>query len=153
MLYVGSGQDEDALKKHVTELGLNDRVIFTGRISEREKIAAVYARASLFLFPSMYDASSLVQIEAASQKTPAVFAEGAATADTVTPGVNGFVAPTDAEGFADTVALILAQPEMLKTVSLNAYRDLYRHWDDIVEHVYGRYLDICEKYEAKSQEK
>lgn len=152
MLFVGAGQDEDALKKHVADLDLNDRIIFTGRVKERELISAIYARAALFLFPSFYDASSLVQIEAASQKTPSVFAEGAATADTITPGVNGFVAPPDAEGYADTVANILADPQNLRKVSENAFADLYRSWDDIVERVYHRYLDLCERYEAKKEQ-
>lgn len=152
MLYVGSGQDEESLKQYIAETELSDRVIFTGRIRDRETLAALYARAALFLFPSLYDASSLVQIEAASQKTPTVFARGAATADTVTEGVNGFTAPADPVGFANTIETILADKERLRTVSENAYRDLYRSWDEIVDTVYGRYLDICDRFAAKQKQ-
>lgn len=38
-------------------------------VNDRELLASIYARADLFLFPSLYDASSIVQIEAALQKT------------------------------------------------------------------------------------
>jgi hypothetical protein len=38
-------------------------------VKDRELLASIYARAYLFLFPSLYDASSIVQIEAALQKT------------------------------------------------------------------------------------
>ena len=38
-------------------------------VKDRELLASIYARADLFLFPSLYDASSIVQIEAALQKT------------------------------------------------------------------------------------
>ena len=38
-------------------------------VKDRELLASIYARADLFLFPSLYDASSIVQIDAALQKT------------------------------------------------------------------------------------
>ncbi len=38
-------------------------------VKDRELLASIYARADLFLFPSLYDASSIVQIEEALQKT------------------------------------------------------------------------------------
>ena len=38
-------------------------------VKDRELLASIYARADLFLFPSLYDALSIVQIEAALQKT------------------------------------------------------------------------------------
>ena len=38
-------------------------------VKDRELLASIYERADLFLFPSLYDASSIVQIEAALQKT------------------------------------------------------------------------------------
>ena len=52
-------------------------------------------RADLFLFPSLYDASSIVQIEAASQHTPTLFLKEAATTATVTNNVNGFLEEND----------------------------------------------------------
>ena len=41
-------------------------------VKDRELLASIYARADLFLFPSLYDASSIVQIEAALQKTGSI---------------------------------------------------------------------------------
>ena len=38
-------------------------------VKDRELLASIYARADVFLFPSLYDGSSIVQIEAALQKT------------------------------------------------------------------------------------
>ena len=50
---------------------------------DRELLKSIYYRATLFLFPSLFDSSSLVQIEAASQETPTIFIEGSVTSDTV----------------------------------------------------------------------
>ena len=54
MLFVGSGQDEEELKKWITKNNMEDRIILCGRVSDRELLASYYARADLFLFPSLY---------------------------------------------------------------------------------------------------
>ena len=82
MLFVGSGQDEEELKNYIKEKEIKN-VILCGKVTDRKLLSYYYSRADLFLFPSLYDASSIVQIEAASQCTPGLFLKGAATAGTV----------------------------------------------------------------------
>ena len=84
MLFVGSGQDEEKLKELIKRNNMEKEIIMCGKVTDRELLSYYYARADLFLFPSLYDASSIVQIEAASQKTPTLFIEDAVTADTIT---------------------------------------------------------------------
>ena len=139
MLFVGRGQDEDKLAEVVREEGLSDEVVMCGLVSEREMLQNLYSRAKLFLFPSLYDANSLVQIEAACQGTPTVFIEGARTAATVKSGVNGYVSPADEESYASTIMDIMADPEGYSKVSEAARRDLYLSWDDVVREVYEDY--------------
>lgn len=91
MIFVGSGPYEPEMKHQMKKYGLSDYIHFAGKIMDRVELASYYKLANLFLFPSMYDSSSLVQIEAASQKTPTLFLKGAATADTVVENVNGFL--------------------------------------------------------------
>ena len=62
MLFVGQGQDEDKLKALITECGLDEDVVLCGLVKEKEMLEKIYSRAKLFLFPSLYDANSLVQI-------------------------------------------------------------------------------------------
>ena len=145
MLYVGSGPDEHRLKEHVEKLGLTDNVIFCGKITDREEMCKIYRRADIFLFPSLYDASSLVQIEAASQKTVSLFIKGAKTAGTITENVNGFLSENSVDSFADKIIEILSDENLLNTISENAYRDLYLSWDKAVENAYNDYLKIIEE--------
>ena len=91
MLFVGRGQDEEKLAALVQEQGLAEEVVMCGLVSEKGMLENLYSRAKLFLFPSLYDANSLVQIEAACQGTPTVSLEGARTAATVTSGVNAWI--------------------------------------------------------------
>jgi len=150
MIYVGSGPDEEKLRKYVEELGLKDDVILTGRIMDRELIKALYFRSKLFLFPSNYDANSLVQIEAASQKTPTVFIEGSATCASVTNDVNGFITAPNEEAFAEKIYEVLNDDELYEKVKENAFKDLYRSWDDCVQVAYNLYLEhIAKKKEEK----
>ena len=139
MLFVGRGQDEEKLAEVVRKEGLNDEVVMCGQVSEREMLQNLYSRARLFLFPSLYDANSLVQIEAACQGTPTVFIEGARTAATVKSGVNGYLSPADEESYARTIMDIMADPEGYSKVSEAARRDLYLSWDDVVREVYEDY--------------
>ncbi len=142
MLFAGKGQDEEKLAALVQELGLTQEVVMCG-LTDKPMLEKLYSRASLFLFPSLYDANSLVQIEAACQGTPTVFLEGARTAATVTPGVNGYVSPATEEAYAHTLLDILADKDGYARVCAAAHRDLYLSWDDVVRDVYADYLRLC----------
>ena len=145
MIFIGNGPDEDKFKEYIDELELNDKIIFTGKITDRELLAKYYAASSLFLFPSLYDASSIVQIEAASQSTPGVFLEGAATTANVTNNRNGFIIKNDVKEYANRIIEILNNKKLLDEVSNNAYKELYVNWDQQIERVYNLYLDLIKK--------
>lgn len=145
MLFVGRGKDEDALRTIIKEEGLEDEVIMCGLVSSREMLQNLYSRAKLFLFPSLYDANSLVQIEAACQGTPTIFLEGARTSASVTDGVNGYICAPGEDNYARKIIDILSDPEDYEKVSLGAQRDLYLDWDDVVKDVYEDYCRFTGK--------
>ncbi len=145
MLFVGVGQDEDKLKERIKELNLEKEVLLVGKIKDRIELASIYKRADLFLFPSVYDASSLVQIEAASQKTPGVFLKNTATSSTITDNVNGFLSDETVGAYSDKIIEVMENKGLYKKVSDNAYYDLYRSWDKAVEEIYEIYKDLIDK--------
>ena len=145
MLFVGVGQDEDKLKEIIKELNLEKEVLLVGKIEDRIELASIYKRADLFLFPSVYDASSLVQIEAASQKTPGVFLKNTATSSTITDNVNGFLSDETVGAYSDKIIEVMENKGLYKKVSDNAYYDLYRSWDKAVEEIYEIYKDLIDK--------
>ncbi len=139
MFFIGCGQDEDNLKNLIRKKHMTRYIKMCGKITDRELLASFYARSDLFLFPSLYDSSSIVQIEAASQKTPVLFIDGSATASTVTKDVNGFTAKNNISDYANAIIRILNNDKNRKIVGANAYRDLYKNWDDNIKDVYNRY--------------
>ena len=142
MFFIGCGQDEETLKKLIKKYHLEKYIIMCGKIEDRELLAYYYSRSDLFLFPSLYDASSIVQIEAASQKLPVLFIEGAATTATVTNNVNGFIVPNDLSEYANAIIKISEDDKFRKMVSENAFRDLYKNWDNTIKDVEKEYLRI-----------
>lgn len=145
MIFVGCGADEKDLRNKINAEGLKNDVIFAGLIIDRNELALHYSLADLFLFPSLYDANSLVQMEAASQKTPTVFIEGAVTAGRITDGVNGFLSPNNPAAYAQKIISIFSDEKRFHQVCENAYRDLCLSWDDAVKKAYKDYLVLIEK--------
>ena len=128
---------------------LNDVVEFTGAIYDKKLIAKYYSRADLFCFPSLYDCSSIVQIEAASQHTPTVFLRNAVTASTVTDNVNGYFADNSPEAFSEKLNEIMTDKVKLKKISDNAFNDIYITWDKLMVKVLEEYKRIIEEYKIK----
>ena len=146
MLFVGTGQDEEELKKRIAKNNLEDNVILCGKVTDRNLLACIYARSDLFLFPSYYDASSIVQIEAAAQKTPVLFLKDSAISATVTNNVNGFIEENDTKKYAERILNIFLNDELYHSVCENAYKDLYKNWDSKIEEVVGEYKILIKKY-------
>ena len=145
MLFVGSGSEENLLRDKIKETNMEKYVTICGKITNRYILECYYNRADLFLFPSIYDASSLVQIEAASQHTPTVFLRGTATSATVTENVDGFMSDNSVDDYANKIIEVMEDKELYKNVSENAFKNLYKTWDDVVNDVFKMYLDQIEK--------
>ena len=144
MLFVGDGPDKKMLLNHIDACGLNEDVLLAGKIEDIEILSACYAKATLFLFPSVYDTSSLVQIEASSLYTPSVLLKDTATAQTVTHGKNGYVCDRTPEAFAEQIVSALSNKEELKQISVNAHNDLYITWEKLGERIEERYNYLIE---------
>lgn len=150
MLFVGSGQDEEKLRERIAETEMEDRIILCGRIDDRSELASIYSRADLFLFPSLYDANSLVQIEAASQRTPTLFIGGAVTGSSVVDKVNGFLADNSVVAYAQKIIEIISDEQLCKKVSEGAFRDLYKAWDDAVAAAFNDYQRLIRQHMSKN---
>lgn len=133
MLFVGDGQDEDKLKFQTRKLGLEEKVLFLGKLTSTAELAAYYKAADLFVFPSTYDTDGLVKNEAAAFYTPTLFSEGALTASSCTDGVNGYIAPLEIGAFSDKIEAIFRDAALYQSVCENAHRSLYFHWTDVVK--------------------
>ena len=108
-LLVGEGHDRQRLEALARELGVADRVVFAGVLSDDE-IAEAYATATLYLGLSRIDNEVDVEgfgisfIEAAASGVPAVAGDSGGVRSAVRDGETGLVVPpTDVEAVTAAV--------------------------------------------------
>jgi Glycosyltransferase len=91
--------------RRLRELGLEDRVIFTGYVPD-EDLPAIYSAADLFVFPSLYEGFGLPVLEAMACGTPVVCSNTSSL-----PEVAGdaalLVDPTDVRALAGAIERVL----------------------------------------------
>lgn len=98
------------------ELGLSDRVRFTGAVSFAER-DELYRRASVFALATRYEGYGLVFDEALACGLPIVSCRTGAVPDTVPAAAGLLVPPEDADAFADALTLLLEDGQYRKTMA------------------------------------
>ena len=150
MVFVGDGNDTAALQKLIRDHRLEQQVVLAGKMTDRGQTAKVYAASDLFVFPSLYDANSLVQIEAASQGLPTLFIRGAKTASSCIEDQNAFMSDNDPAAYAQKIVDIFTDEASYNRVRTAAKRELYVTWDDSTQAVLDDYRRIIREYHEKS---
>lgn len=142
LVSVGQGPDSERLLEMTKTLGLSDNVVFTGHLADRDLLKGLYARADLFVFPSLYDTAGLVVREAAAAGTPSLLIEGSCAAEGVTDGDNGFLCKNTPEDIAACMARAL---ETAKDVGARARETIPIPWSTIAKDVLERYEMLIER--------
>ncbi len=146
MVFVGKGYAKESLIDLARQLGISNKVIFHEVVYDRELLKAIYARADVFLFPSLYDTSGLVVREAAAMKTPSILIQGSDAAVFVHDGENGFLSAEDTVSYAQTVVSALSNKEALAEIADHAQKTLCRTWEDVATEVAERYRSILNRW-------
>jgi glycogen synthase len=115
-LLVGNGKEEAALRARVAAHGLNEHVVFVGKLDDRE-LHSLYEQIDLFVHPTLYEGSSLVTLEAMVHQRPVVATATGGIPDKVFNGHNGILVPP-----GDTGALAAAIKSAIEQ------RALWPHW-------------------------
>lgn len=149
MIVIGNGADYKKYVEMINELGLSDNFIFTGSIQDRQLLSGYYLRSDLFLFPSTFDTSSLVPVEAAAHKLPTLLIKGSYTAENIIDNENGFLIEENTEKFANRILEIINNQELMKNVGENAHKTIYRTWDMVAKDVSEKYREIIKEYKQK----
>ena len=107
LMAVGKGALEAELKELANELGIAERVIFTGFVSD-EELPLHYAAADAAVSSSVHEAQCLAIMDAMACGLPAACPDGRAFVDFIKDGVNGFLCDATPEGCADAIKKCLA---------------------------------------------
>ncbi len=141
---VGDGPDRPAIEQYAKVIGLESQTVFTGTIYDREKVRAFFSVSDLFLFPSTYDTSGLVVLEAAACDCPSWLVKGSCPAEGVEDGVSGILTDETPESGAKRI-LELVRADAFKKLGKTAGEKLYFSWEESVDRAYARYEAILRK--------
>lgn len=125
---VGGGDQKRNLEHLAVELGIADRVTFTGYVTD-EELREAYHRASVLAMPSIAELQSIVTMEAMASALPVVAANAMALPHLVHDGENGYLfAPGSAEDLAAKLRKVLeASPEDYRTMKEGSLRFIAAH--------------------------
>ena len=147
MLFVGEGKSREDFETLVKQYKLSDQVKFLGKILDRDVLKSIFARADLFIFPSIYDNAPVVTREAAAVGTASLIVKGSNASEGVIHGKNGYLCENSAESVSQSILKIVSDRDALKNAGINAQQTIFRSWESIVDEVVvPKYLEIIEKY-------
>ena len=151
MIFVGTGYAAGEMKMLVKKLELEEYVHFMGVVLDRDLLRALFMRADLFLFPSVYDNAPIVVREAAATGCPSVLLEKTNAAEGVIDNYNGFLAHNDAGLYAERLFKLIADRGKIRQVGLAAQETISKGWEELVDDVYENYLEIIDRYKVKNK--
>jgi glycosyltransferase involved in cell wall biosynthesis len=115
---VGDGPLRGALEAQARQLGIADRVQFTG---ERRDIDALLRAGSMLWLTSRWEGMPNIVLEAMASGLPVIATDVGGTRELIRSGVDGFVvALGDPHPFVDHSRTLLAQPELRRRFAVAA---------------------------------
>jgi glycosyltransferase involved in cell wall biosynthesis len=146
LIIIGDGVLKSKLEKKVAKLGIQDKVIFAGRINHKELLKH-YSTTDIFLLLSSYENFSNAVLEAMSCGLPIVVTNVGGIPEVVKDGKNGFlIKPKDPVQIAEKVLLILNNRELKQKFLNNNKEEVEKYsLDNVVEKLEKIYINILSK--------
>ncbi|MBR6205392.1 MAG: glycosyltransferase [Candidatus Methanomethylophilaceae archaeon] len=116
LLIVGDGPSRPSLEALAKEVGMEDRVVFTGYIDNRDVVSA-YAASDMLVSASRFETQGLSVLEAMASGIPVACCDARAFHDIIEDGVNGFLFQGE-EDCADAIRRCLEASDEVRRNSL-----------------------------------
>ncbi|MGN1013687.1 MAG: glycosyltransferase [Clostridia bacterium] len=125
---VGEGSQREIIERKVNELGLNDFVTITGRISS-EKVKEELLSSSVFVLTSLCESFSLVLCEAMECGLPSLcFDIEVGPKEIIKSGYNGIlIQERNKEKMAEEITSLLSNEERWKELSSNSLEEVKKY--------------------------
>ena len=130
-LVITGGDDEDYKKKvmgWVDKFGLQDKVIFTGILNDREKLAA-YSGSDIFVLPSYSENFGMTVVEAMVCGLPVVISDKVGLCRVVKDKNSGIIVEANAESVYNGIKKLLEDEGLGKEIAENAKLLVKEYYD------------------------
>ncbi len=126
---VGSGEEEQAIRFHIHDLGLQNRVVLHGRKSPQE-VAKILDQSHIFFHPAISEGFCNAVIEAQSVGLPVVCSDAGGLAENIENGVTGFLFERrNALEAAEKMIQIIQNPALYESMNLAGTQRVAQHFD------------------------
>lgn len=117
LVIVGDGPDKARLEQLAKELKVEDKIIFTGALTNIENI---YNAFDIVAFPTYWEALGYIPYEAMYYEKPLVASYTGGVPEIVKDGYNGLlVPPADLKGWEEALLRLLGDKELCESLSEN----------------------------------
>ncbi len=126
------------------ELGLEDCVTFSGRVS-REELVRLYNRAQLVVSPSLYEGFGLPAAEAMACGVPVVATTAGAFPEVIEDGATGLlVPPADPAALADAIGRLMSDAALRRRMGEAGRARIEEHftWRETARRTAGLYEEV-----------
>lgn len=124
---VGGGRLREELEMQAAELGVSDRVTFTGRVSD---VSPIYRALDISVLTSRSEGLSITLLESMAYGLPVVVTAVGGNVDVVVEGETGRLVPPDSpQAFAGAVVDLCRDPEARRRMGEAARKRCERHYD------------------------
>ena len=131
-----------SLKELIKELGIEEKVLFTGPLYGREKLEA-YVDADVYILPSVYETFPISVLEAFACGTPVIVSNQCGIADVIS-GQAGYSVEYDKNQLHNAVVAILTKVELtdrFRKKGCKLVREKFT-WSRIIEQLEHLYLNV-----------
>jgi glycosyltransferase involved in cell wall biosynthesis len=129
LLLIGDGPDRRFLEHRVSELGIESSVEFAGWV-DQARLMAEYARADLFVLPSLAEGIPMVLMEAMAMQIPCVAPRITGIPELIEHGVDGMLfTVADVEDLTAQIRRLLDSPDLRAKLGQQARARVVRDYD------------------------
>jgi len=129
LVIAGKGNYLEELRHRAYQLGVYNRVYFTGYIDDNTR-NALYKCADLAVFPSLYEPFGIVALEGMAAGIPVIVSDTGGLSEIIEHGVNGLKAYTgNPVSLADNILWALHHPEETGKMRAKALEDIQNIYD------------------------
>jgi D-inositol-3-phosphate glycosyltransferase len=139
------------LKELREELGVEDSVVFVGRVAQ-EDLRYYYSAADVFVLPSHHESFGMVALEALACETPVVATRVGGLESVVRDGETGCLLPdNEPHSLAEAIKELLSRttPAIAEPGSLRASTTRFR-WSEIAAAVIDEYRSLLDERAAEA---
>lgn len=142
-IIVGSGDMEHQIIEQASEMGIADRVLFTGFLRNNE-LRKIYRMANLYVMPSVSEPFGITPLESIASGTPVIISKQSGISEVLDHCLK--VDFWDTDEMANKILSVLANEELEDCLSGNSMKEIDKlRWDISADRIMEIYNELLNK--------